>query len=77
MKRQTKRGRGRPPLAEDEALSTRRLVRLPPDLDAEAARVKGSMGWSEWLRGLVEREVRRGDYGNSNPPWMNGTPVDR
>lgn len=55
----TKRGRGRPPLAEDEALSTRRLVRLPPDLDAEIAEAKGSVGWSEWLRdAAIERLAR-------------------
>ena len=56
----TKRGRGRPPLSDGEdRVAVSRFVKLPPDLDAEAQRVKGSLGWSEWLRSLVEREVRR------------------
>lgn len=51
-----KRGRGRPQLSEGEPIVVRRVV-LPADLDAQAAAAKGPLGWSEYLRGLVERAV--------------------
>lgn len=35
------------------------MVRLPDELYAAADRERGSRPWSEWLRGLVEREVLR------------------
>lgn len=35
------------------------MVHLPADLDEEAARAKGDLGWSEWIRSLIEEAVRR------------------
>lgn len=62
----TRRGRGRPPLTEGEA-PVKRTVLLPPDLDAEAERVKGAVPWAAWLRRLVEKAARRQD-GDTNQP---------
>lgn len=58
MTQPRKRGRGRPPISE-EGPGRARYVRLPPELDDAAARAKGRLGWSEWLRELVEERVRR------------------
>lgn len=52
-----RRSRGRPPISE-EGPGRARYVRLPPELDRAAARAKGRLGWSEWLRSLVERAVQ-------------------
>jgi len=57
MTQPRKRGRGRPPISE-EGPGRARYVRLPPELDEAAARAKGRLGWSEWLRSLVERAVQ-------------------
>lgn len=54
-----RRGPGRPRL-EEEGEARRRMVKLPPSLDDAAAEAKGTLSWSEWLRGLVEKAVGEG-----------------
>lgn len=49
---------GRPPLTEG-ARPRKRMVLLPPELDAAAERAKGGAKWATWLRALVEQAVRR------------------
>ena len=54
----SRRGPGRPPLAEGEA-PIKRTVLLTPELNAAAGRVKAGEPWATWLRGLVERATFR------------------
>lgn len=58
VRQERKRGPGRPRLQED-APGIRRMVVLSPELDEAAAKAKGALPWSEWIRGLIKRAVKR------------------
>lgn len=54
----TKRGRGRPPLAEGER-PARLYVRLTAELREEIERARGDQPLAEWVREVLERAVKR------------------
>lgn len=50
---------GRPPLPPGEAREIVKRVLLSRDTVEQAEAIMGEMSWSEWLRSLVEAEIRR------------------